>query len=90
MRINQMVRDAKEMILARIENGYPISAVETPEMIAREMIEQSDPWPGAPFQRCARAVKAALIIVRQDQERGRPLTDAEKVENIRQFLAEEN
>ncbi len=58
-----MIRDARDMLEARIENGYPISACETPEMITREMIEQSDPWPGAPFQRCVRAVRAALAII---------------------------
>lgn len=59
----QMVRDACDMLEARLENGYPISACETPEMIARDMIEQSDPWPGVMFEKCVAAVRSALAII---------------------------
>lgn len=37
-----------------------------------------------------RRAKLQEIIDRQDAERGRPLTDAEKLENLRRFLAEED
>jgi len=66
--LSALIRDglelnARDMLEARIENGYPISACETPEMIAREMIEQSNPWPGVPFANCVAAVRSALAVL---------------------------
>jgi len=64
---HKMVVEAAEMLENRIENGYPIATHETPETIANEIIEQSNPWPDAPHKSCVAAVRVALDAMRNDK-----------------------
>jgi hypothetical protein len=60
MNVIDIVRIARDLIQARMENGYPFEEHETAETVALEMREQNNPFRGATYSDMIAGVHAAL------------------------------